>query len=78
MPPSNSIPEVPFALGQHEAEIARLREEMAQMREDVHAIKLMLAEAKGGWRVIMLVAGASGAVGAALAKFLPILTAGGK
>lgn len=45
------------------------------MKEDVHEIKMMMSEAKGGWRAIVLIGGIAGALGAFLAKFIPWLTA---
>lgn len=55
-------------LGRHAAEIEALKRDLAELRVDVKAIRRMLDEARGGWKTLLLVAGAAGAVGAALAK----------
>lgn len=39
-----------------------------EMREDVREIRQTLAEARGGWKTLVLVGGAAGAAGAILGK----------
>ena len=63
--------EIDRDLGRHDAEISQLKDDMRALKEDVHEIKLMLSEAKGGWRVIMLIAGVAGTIGAMLSQLLP-------
>jgi outer membrane murein-binding lipoprotein Lpp len=53
-------------MGKHEAQIDHLEREVEALRRDVREIKEILDQANGGWRVIMWVAGASGAAGAAV------------
>ena len=53
-------------MGKHEAQIDMLEREVAALRQDVRAIRAILDQANGGWRVIMWVAGASASVGAAV------------
>jgi hypothetical protein len=55
-------------MGRHGAEITQLRGDVAEMRADLRAIRETLAEARGGWKAIMVVAGFSGTLGAALMK----------
>ena len=62
-------------LGRHDAEIGALQDDMKTLVSDVREIKETLAQAKGGWRTLMLVAGAAGAAGALVAKVAPLLTA---
>lgn len=64
-------------LGRHDAqietlekEIHRLGEKMTAMDARLAEIHTTLAEAKGGWRVLMAVGGLAGSLGAALASFL--------
>ena len=71
---------IEHALGRHEAHIDSMKAaqqaqavDIATIKDDIHAIREMLAEAKGGWRTLMWVAGAAGATGAVLAKFIPTL-----
>lgn len=60
--------ELHHQVGRHGAEIESLRREIEEMRQDVREIANTLAEARGGWKTLMLVAGIAGAVGAGLAK----------
>ena len=71
---------IEHALGRHEAHIDAMKSTQAEQAEDIraikndiHAIREMLAEAKGGWRTLMWVAGVAGAAGAILAKVIPAL-----
>jgi hypothetical protein len=64
-------------LATHASDIAHLQSDMDKMAADVEEIKKTLAsinntlsEAKGGWRVLMLVGGASGALGAGFMQIL--------
>ena len=53
-------------MGRHDAQIETLAAKMDRMEQKIDQIETTLSEAKGGWRVIMWVAGASGAAGAAV------------
>jgi hypothetical protein len=55
-------------LGRHDAEILALKEDVREMRSDLHAIREILAEARGGWRALVMASGVAGAVGAIIAK----------
>ena len=62
-------------LGKHDAQIEALDKDLREMREDMRrifekleAINSTLSEAKGGWKTLMWVAGASAALGAAAVK----------
>lgn len=66
----------PQEFWQLKAEVTSLRRDqtiqmtqMAQLLADTAQIREQLAEAKGGWRMLMLLGGAAGASGAALASF---------
>ena len=74
-----STPEILTAreLATHAADIKHMQEDMDKMLESMKAMQVTLtainatlSEAKGGWKVLMLVGGASGAVGATLVKLL--------
>jgi chromosome condensin MukBEF ATPase and DNA-binding subunit MukB len=63
-----------------EVKVAVLETEMKTVKDDVHDIKTdvkairdTLAQAKGGWKTLMLVAGVAGSAGALMAKFLPFM-----
>lgn len=60
-------------LGNHDAKIETLTNEVAALREDVHIIMTTLSEAKGGWRTLMMVAGVAGASGALVGKIAAYL-----
>ena len=70
-----TTPEIQTAreLATHAADIAHLQGDMDKMTADMAEIKTMianinttLAEAKGGWRMLLLMCGISGTVGAGL------------
>ena len=61
-------PSIHHDLGRHDAQIEQLKADMKAVKSDVHDIKVMLAEAKGGWKTLMLVGGIAAAVGATMAK----------
>jgi hypothetical protein len=69
-----TMPDVNRDLGRHDAEIGQLKDDMRSMKEDVHEIKMMMSEARGGWKVILLISGMSATIGALLSKLIPWLT----
>ena len=52
-----------------QADMDKMIEEMKQIKEAVQSIEKTLATAHGGWRTLMMVGGAFGLIGAALASF---------
>jgi prefoldin subunit 5 len=63
-------------LAVHETEIKHLQADMDRLVADMDDIKktlnninTTLAEARGGWRVLMMVGGAGGALGAVVTQF---------
>lgn len=48
-----------------------LSKKIEEQNRQILDLKSVLTEAKGGWKVILVIAGAAGSLGAALAKFLP-------
>jgi len=63
-------------IGRHDAQIDHLQRQMEQVLVELHDIKATLSEAKGGWRMLMLVGGAGATLGAGIVKSLAFL--GGK
>lgn len=57
-------------IGRHDAQIETLKDDMKSLKSDVHEIKLILAEARGGWRTLLATAGLAGTLGAFLTKVL--------
>ena len=57
-------------IGRHDAQIETLQADMAEMKKDVHEIKLMLAQAKGGWKTLMAVGGVAAVMGSIVTKFV--------
>ena len=62
-------------LGKHDAQIEALERDMQEMKADLRRmfekleqINTTLSEAKGGWRTLMWVAGASAAAGGLIVK----------
>lgn len=58
-------------IGRLEAKIEALESQSSDIMAELKSIRATLAEAKGGWRVLMAVAGISSAVGGLVVKFLP-------
>jgi hypothetical protein len=54
--------------------VDRLSEKLEETNRHVSAINNTLAEAKGGWRMLVWLAGASGSIGAALSYLASLLT----
>lgn len=61
----------------HSSDIRHIQDDMDKMLEQMKAMQVTLtainetlSEAKGGWRVLMLVGGVSGTVAAALVKLV--------
>ena len=62
-------------LAVHETEIKHLQSDMDKLVQDMESIKATLndinatlAEARGGWKVLMMVGGAGGALGAVVTQ----------
>ena len=62
-------------LATHAADIAHLQRDMDKLSADMTEVKksltsinTTLSEARGGWKMMMMVAGVSGAIGAALTE----------
>jgi hypothetical protein len=64
----NVSDEIYQQIGEHGAKIGTLEYEMREMRRELTEIRRVLAEARGGWKTLMLVGGAAGAAGALMAK----------
>lgn len=60
-------------IGVHDERLKTLEREMGEIRADVKEVLKQLNEARGGWKTLMLVAGAAGAMGAVVGKVLPFL-----
>ena len=53
--------------GKLEAKVEQLTKDMHEMRVTLREVRDMMNEARGGWRVVMLIGGVSGTLGAAVA-----------
>lgn len=53
------------------AVVGELKTSIAALTDTVGKMHSMLDQAKGGWRVMLLVGGAAGTLGAALSQLLP-------
>lgn len=61
-------------LGRMEAQITALLSQVAVLNAKVDAIDKTLSEAKGGWRMLLLIGGVAGIVGGLIGKYVPFLT----
>lgn len=73
----------PQEFGRLQAEVGSLRRDMDRMAESLESmatsmqtIQHQLAEARGGWKVMMAVGGASAAGGAVIGKFFSAIFGG--
>jgi hypothetical protein len=69
--------EIQRDLGKHDAQIEALEKDIREIKEDqrrifekLDSINQTLSEAKGGWKLFMIVGGASAAFGAFLVKVM--------
>jgi hypothetical protein len=58
-----------------ETELKTMKQQHTEMAADIKIILQTLSEARGGWRVMMLVGGASGVFGAFLSKWIGPISA---
>lgn len=61
--------DITYKVGKHEATLDSLQKEVHAMRQDIAEMKTIMAEAKGGWRVLIAVGGVSATIAAAFMKF---------
>lgn len=62
-------PEVQIAV--LKTEVDYLKKMLDEVKSDTKEIKETLSQAKGGWKTLMLVAGISSTIGAAMVKVAP-------
>jgi hypothetical protein len=60
-------------LARLEVQMETVEKSVEKIGTNVEAIRDTLSEAKGGWKTLLLVGGAAGALGAFAAKFLPFI-----
>lgn len=61
----------PRDFGRLEAEVQSMQRQMEDMASDLKAVRTMMDNANGGWRVIVIVAGFTSAATAFVIKILP-------
>ena len=61
-------------IGRQGGRLDSLERDMSELKTDVKAIRETLSQAKGGWKTLLMVGGAAGAVGAVIGKFIPFIT----
>jgi hypothetical protein len=61
----------PRDFGRLEAEVLALQKQVSAMAADMTAVRSLLDQTKGGWRVIIAVAGMTSAITVLAIKFLP-------
>ena len=65
--------EVQRDLGRMEAQIATLVAQVSALNVRVGAIDKTLSEARGGWRMLLLIGGVAGTLGGLIGRYLPFL-----
>lgn len=61
----------PRDFGRLEAEVQAMQRQIEEMASDMKAVRTMLDNAQGGWRVMVAVAGFTSAMTALAVKLLP-------
>jgi hypothetical protein len=56
-------------IGALQADVANVKDDMKELRSDMKEVRAILAEAKGYWRMLVIIAGFSASIGALVAKF---------
>jgi len=64
-------------LGRLEAQMENVADKLNKLEVQVEIISRTLSEAKGGWKMLMLVSGASATIGGLIAKFAPYISSMG-
>lgn len=62
-------------LGRMEAQIAALTKSVEALTAKVNEMSTTLSEARGGWRLLVLLGGASAMLGGLIVKWLPLFSA---
>jgi len=63
---NNTAQQNAVAIAVIETEMKHLKSGMAELMDEIKAIRSQLDQARGGWRTLMLVGGAAGALGSGL------------
>ena len=70
-------------LGRHDAQIENLEKDILDMRKEINRLmekidnmNLILEQAKGGWKVLMMVGGLSAVIGGVIVKVVAFLWGG--
>ncbi len=58
-------------IGSLEARMKAVEEDIKEIRDDVREMLMFMQQARGSWKTVMGIAGASATFGAIIAKFLP-------
>ena len=58
-------------IGRIEGKVNSLESDLTEVKADVKAILAVINQTKGGWKIMMLVGGVTGAIGAFIVKILP-------
>ena len=66
--------DVQRTLGEHDADIASIKKQMADMANDVKVIRSAVDQGTGGWKAIMLLSSVSVTVGTAIGWLLSHLS----
>ena len=64
------MPETERTLGEHGARLTAVEEDIHEIKADVKTILKQMAEAQGGWKMLMMVGGASATIGGLIATLL--------
>ena len=60
-------------IGEHGGRLSALERDIGDIKTDLREVRDLLAQAKGGWKTLLLVAGVAGTLGALSTKLLGLL-----
>ncbi len=59
-------------IGELTAKVERLEKDVSDMKDDIRSMLSFMEQARGSWKTMMGIAGFAAAVGALVAKILPV------
>lgn len=59
--------------GRLTAQVEHLKKDVDELRNDMRKVLETLQQARGGWRFLLLICGASASAGALITKLVPVL-----
>lgn len=65
---------IEVSVGKLEVQVERLEQDMSELKGDVKAIRAVLDETKGSWKMLLMVGGFAAAIGGLVTKVMSVWT----